>query len=268
MAGNKAKSVRKADAGAARNAATGAVRKSFTAVLEPDGTALKWVIARVPFEMAKVWPVRKGRRVRGEIEGFAFRTSLFPGRGASEGVVGLGTGTPGTARLETKGELLLVNKQMQAGAGVRVGDKVRIWLEPDFEEREIELPEEMERELNAARGLRKWFDAMSPSMRREIGKFVGEPKSAESRQKRAEKLTERLMQAMEGEKEPPPVLRVLFQRQPGAREAWLGLTPAQRRSHLMGIFYYETPEARERRAAKAIEDAVGKAGKREQGKRD
>jgi uncharacterized protein YdeI (YjbR/CyaY-like superfamily) len=262
MAKTKAKSVRKVDANAARGTAAGPVRKSFAAVLEPDGTALKWVIARVPFEMAKAWPVRKGRRVRGEIEGFAFRTSLFPGRGASEGVVGLGTGTPGTVKLETKGELLLVNKQMQAGAGVRVGDKVRIWLEPDFEEREIKLPKEMERELNAARGLRKWFDAMSPSMRREIGKFVAEPKSAASRQKRAEKLTERLMQAMEGEKEPPPVLRVLFQRQPGAREAWLGLTPAQRRSHLMGIFYYETPEARERRAAKAIEDAVGKAGKK------
>ncbi len=53
-------------------------RKSFTALLEPDGTALKWVIARVPFDIAKTWPVRNGRRVRGEIGGFAFRTSLFP----------------------------------------------------------------------------------------------------------------------------------------------------------------------------------------------
>ncbi|MGA2340722.1 MAG: DUF1905 domain-containing protein, partial [Terracidiphilus sp.] len=55
-------------------------RKSFTALLEPDGTALKWVIARVPFDIAKAWPVRNGRRVRGEIVGFAFRTSLFPDR--------------------------------------------------------------------------------------------------------------------------------------------------------------------------------------------
>jgi len=57
---------------------TNSVRRSFTALLEPDGTELRWVIARVPFDIAKVWPVRKGRRVRGEIEGFAFRTSLFP----------------------------------------------------------------------------------------------------------------------------------------------------------------------------------------------
>jgi uncharacterized protein YdeI (YjbR/CyaY-like superfamily) len=229
----------------ARQAAGRPARKSFTAVLEPDGTALKWVIARVPFEMAKAWPVRRGRRVRGEIEGFAFRTSLFPDKRLNQG---------------QKGELLLVNKQMQAGAGARVGDKVKIWLEPDLEEREVLMPKELERELKSSRELRNSFEAMSQSMRREIGKYVGEPKSTESRQKRAEKLAERLMQAMEGEKEPPPVLRMLFQRQPGAREAWMRLTPAQRKGHLMGIFYYETPEARERRAAKAVEEAMRKAG--------
>lgn len=70
---------------------------------------------------------------------------------------------------------------------------------------------------------------------------------------------------MEGEKEPPPVLRTAFLRQPLAREGWLALTPTQRRNHLMGIFYYETSDARERRAAKAIEDAL-KAAKRKAGK--
>jgi uncharacterized protein YdeI (YjbR/CyaY-like superfamily) len=219
---------------------TGAVLKSFTAVLEPDGTALRWVVARLPFDVAKTWPVRKGRRVRGEIEGFAFRTTLFPRPGGGE-------------------QLLLVNKKMQAGAGVRAGEKARIWLEPDLEEREILLPEELKRELNSDRGLRKWFDGLSDSMRREIGKWADEPKSAASRQKRAAKMAERLMQAMEGEREPPPVLKAIFQRQPRAREAWFALTPAQRRNHLLGIFYYETAEGRERRAVKAIEEAVKKA---------
>jgi uncharacterized protein YdeI (YjbR/CyaY-like superfamily) len=226
------------------NEKTGEVRKRFTAVLEPDGTALKWTIARIPFDLAKAWPMRKGRRVRGEIEGFAFRTTLFPRPGGGE-------------------HLLLVNKKMQAGAGVRSGEKARIWLEPDLEEREILLPEELKRELNSDRGLRKWFDGLIDAMRREIGKWADEPKSRESRKKRAEKMAERLMQAMEGEQEPPPILKTIFRRQPRAREAWFALTPAQRRSHLMGIFYYETAEGRERRAAKAIEDAVRKTGNRE-----
>jgi uncharacterized protein YdeI (YjbR/CyaY-like superfamily) len=212
-------------------------RRSFIALLEPDGTELRWVIARVPFDIAKVWPVRKGRRVRGEIEGFAFRTSLFP-----------------DARGE--GQVLLVNKKMQAGARARAGEKVRIWLEPDLEEREILLPAELVRALNADRRLRRWFDRLSDSMRREIGKWANEPKGPDARVKRAERLAERLMQAMEGEDDPPPVLRAAFQRQPEARKGWEALTATQRRNHLLGIFYYETPDARERRAAKAIEDAL------------
>ncbi len=223
-------------------------RKSFNALLEPDGTELRWVIARVPFDMAKVWPERKGRRVRGEIEGFAFRTSLFPDpRGA--------------------GQILLVNKKMQAVAKARAGEKVRIWLEPDLEEREILLPKELELELNADRRLRRWFDKLSESRRREIGKWTDEPKSAESRMKRASRIAERLMQAMEGEEDPPPVLRAAFLRHPQARSGWEALTPAQRRNHLLGIFYYETPEARERRATKAVEDAL-KAARRKGGAKD
>lgn len=223
---------------------TGGARKSFTAVLEPDGTALKWTVVRVPFDVKKAWPVRKGRRVRGEIEGFAFRTTLFPDPKGG-------------------GHVLLVNKKMQAGAGVRKGEKARIWLEPDLEEREILLPAELKRELSGDRELRKWFEGLSDSNRREAGMWVSEPKSAASREKRAARLAERLMQAMEGEQEPPPVLKAIFQRQPRAREAWFALTPVQRRSHLLGIFYYETIEARERRAIKAIEEAMAKQGRRE-----
>jgi len=91
---------------------------------------------------------------------------------------------------------------------------VRIRLEPDLEERPTSIPAELEKALKGDRKLRKWFDAMSPWHRREISKWVDEPKGAETRLKRAEKMAERLMQAMEGEDEPPPVLRAAFQRQP------------------------------------------------------
>jgi hypothetical protein len=39
------------------------------------------------------------------------------------------------------------------------------------------------------------------------------------------------------------------------------MTRAQRRSHLLGIFGYQSVEARERRAAKAVEEALRVAGK-------
>jgi len=224
---------------------TNASRKSFTALLQPDGTALHWVVARLPFDIARAWPLRKGRRVRGEIEGFAFRTTLFPDPRPA----------PGPGR-----HFLLVNRRMQAGARARVGDKVRIWLEPDLEDREIKLPRELERELNADRRLRKLFDGLSDSRRRELGKFADQPKGPESRRKRAAKIAEMLLQALEGEIDPPPVLKALFQHQPGTYKSWLALTPLQRRNHLLAIFYYQNAETRRRRAQKAIDDAMEKTG--------
>jgi uncharacterized protein YdeI (YjbR/CyaY-like superfamily) len=211
--------------------------KIFTAVLEPDRTRLRWVIARVPFDVAEAWPERRGLRVRGTIEGFAFRTSLF---GFSNG----------------GGHYLLVNKKMQTGARAGVGAKVRIRLEPDMEERPTTVPPELAEELKVDRSLRRWFDALSPSMRREIDKWVSEPKGAEARRLRAERMAERLMLAMEGEAETPPLLRAAFLCQPRARAGWEAMTAVQRRSHLLGIYYYQGVEARERRAAKAVEEAL------------
>ena len=211
--------------------------KTFRATLEPTGDALRWVIARVPFDPAEVWPVRRGRRVRGEINGFGFRTALFPEAGGKKYV-------------------LLVNKKMQAGAGARVGNTVQIRLEPDLEEREAMLPAELTKVLKSDRALRRFYDDMKPSMRRDIGRFVGEPKSAESRTRRAEEVAEWFLLAMEGEQETPPILRVAFQRQPAARQGWEAMTPVRRRNHLLSIFHYKTSEARERRTQAAIEDAL------------
>ena len=212
-------------------------RKTFRAVLEATGTSLHWVIARVPVDLKKAWPSWKSRRVHGEINGFAFRTSLFP---ASQG----------------KGHVLLVNKQMQAGAKATPGSKVQIWLEPDMAKQVIDLPRELADALKEDRRLRRWFDALSPSMRKGLGHLVDQPKGAETRQMRAERLAESLMLAMEGEEEVPPILRARFQRQPLASEGWSAMTPTQRRNHLLGIFYVQTVAGREKRVEKAIEDAL------------
>jgi hypothetical protein len=69
-----------------------------------------------------------------------------------------------------------------------------------------------------------------------------------------------MLLAMEGEKVLPPLLEVLFRRHPGARQGWESMTEVQRRGHLLGIFYYQSPEAREKRAGKAIEECLRVAG--------
>jgi uncharacterized protein YdeI (YjbR/CyaY-like superfamily) len=40
------------------------------------------------------------------------------------------------------------------------------------------------------------------------------------------------------------------------------MSPSHRRSHLFGIFYYRTPEARERRIEKTLQDASAIAERR------
>jgi uncharacterized protein YdeI (YjbR/CyaY-like superfamily) len=218
-------------------------KKSFRVVLEPLRNGLGWVIARIPFDVAKAWPERRRLRVRGEIEGFAFRSSLFA---ASNG----------------EGHFLLVNKAMQKAARASVGTQVRITLEPDLEEREALIPPELAQALKGDRRLRKWFDSMTPYFRRTVGAMVSEAKTPEIREKRAEQTAERLLLTMEGETELPPILHAAFLRQPLARDGWKAMTPAQRRGHLLGIFYYQSVEARERRAAKAVEEALRMARKR------
>ncbi len=223
---------------------TSSTLKSFTALLELDQTRLRWVIARIPFDVAKAWPLRRGLRVRGEIRsvdsktsGFAFRTSLFPAPGG-------------------QGHFLLINKKMLAAARASIGSRVRLSLQPDLEERMATVPQELARALKGDRRLPKWFAGLSYSMRKEIGDWVSEPKNAEGREKRAERMAERLLLTLEGEAETPPILRAAFLRQPLARKGWEAMTQVQRRRHLLAIFGYQTAESRERRAAKTVDEAL------------
>ncbi len=197
---------------------------------------LNWTIVHLPFEVAKVWGTRGQLRVRGEINGYAFRTSLFP----------TGAG----------GHILLVNKRMQKGARAQVGTVAQFRLEPDTEERVIPVPTELNRILSEDRSFRRWVDRLNPSTRAEIAKWVTEPKSAEARTRRAQQIAERLLSTMEAEQELPPVLKLAFSQNPVAHEGWQRMSQTKRRGHLFGIFYYRTPEARSRRIEKMLEDAV------------
>lgn len=213
-----------------------AARRKFEGMLERDGTSLGWTIVRVPFEPAEVWPQKKRLRVKGTINGFAFRTSLFRARAGHC--------------------FLLVNKTIQKGAGAGLRSVAEVVLEPDTGERVVVLPPELEAVLRQDRALRRWHDALSDSYRKAIAARVTEAKSAAVRVKRAEEMAEWMMLAMEGERVPPPILEAAFRRMPQARAAWMAMTPVQRRGHLLGIFYSRSPEARQRRTQKALEEAL------------
>ncbi|MFY9702439.1 MAG: YdeI/OmpD-associated family protein [Terriglobales bacterium] len=210
--------------------------RHFEARLERMRSRLNWVVIHLPFDAAKVWRLRGQIKVKGEINGFAFRTSLFP---------------TGDGR-----HFLLVNKRMQRGARAVEGSVARFQMEFDREERTVAIPEEIGRILNQDRRLHRWYGGLNHSTRADIAKWITEPKGAEARVRRAEQIAERLMNVMEAERELPPVLQVAFARHPRAREGWDAMSPSRRRGHLFGIFYYRTPDAQGRRIDKMLEDAT------------
>jgi uncharacterized protein YdeI (YjbR/CyaY-like superfamily) len=210
--------------------------KSFQAALERIASRLGWIIIRIPFDVFKIWGTRGQLRVKGEINGFAFRTSLFPsGKGY---------------------HYLFVNGRMQAGGHVYAGMTAQFHLEPDTKERKAILPAELKRFLDEDRSFRRWFHQLNYSTRKEIGNWITQVKSAEARLRRAEQIAERLLATMEAERELPPVLKAAFARDPRALEGWKLMSPSHRRGHLLAIFYYRSPEARDRRVAKTVQDAI------------
>ena len=113
--------------------------------------------------------------------------------------------------------------------------------------------------LDEEPGLRDYYDSLSESMRREIGKWVMNVKSDASRMKRAEQMAERLLGAMEGEDQLPPIIAVAFQKRPKASMGWAKMTQTQRRQELLAVFHYQGIEAQQRRVEKLCENAEKRA---------
>src|SRR5579859_3562825 len=216
--------------------------KSFTAVLERTADRLRWVIARIPFDAAKIWGKRGQMKVQGEINGFAFGATLFPdGQG---------------------GHFLIVNKKMLGGGKTAAGLTAKFRLQPDTTPRvTVSPPTELLRELGQSKRLLKFFESLSPSRRHEIAKWIAQCKTSVARTRRSEQIAERLMETMEAERELPPIMQLAFRQNPRAAEQWQRMSPSHRRAHLFSIFYYRTPEGRANRVQKCVEEMLQRAGK-------
>ena len=218
--------------------------KTFEAVLERTADRLRWVIARIPFDAAKIWGKRGQMKVQGEINGFAFGATLFPN----------GEGH----------HFLIVNKKMLAGGRAAAGLTAKFRLQPDTTPRiTVSPPAELLRELGQSKRLLKFFESLSPSRRHEIAKWTAQCKTSGARKRRSEQIAEWLMETIEAERQLPPIMQLAFRQNPKASQQWESMSPSHRRTHLLSIFHYREPEARARRLAKMIEEMTSR--KREAG---
>src|SRR5437660_10793021 len=107
----------------------------FEAKLERLRSSLNWIIVRIPFDAAQAWGLRGQIKVKGEINGFAFRTSLF--------------------RTREGWHFLLINKRMQKGARAVEGSVAHFQMELDREARAVTIPDELQGLPNQGRSLRR-----------------------------------------------------------------------------------------------------------------
>ena len=76
------------------------------------------------------------------------------------------------------------------------------------------------RELRQSKRLQKFFDSLPESSRHQIDLEVREVKKEETRLRRAQHAAEYLMEAMEAELDPPPLIKAVFARNARARQGW------------------------------------------------
>jgi len=123
---------------------------------------------RVPFDVQKVFGTRARVPVRGTINGFPFRSSIFP------------MGGDGT-------HYMAVNRETREGAGVKGGETVSVVMERDDEPRTVEPPADFLRALRADRAARETWERLSYTHRKEHVRAVEEAKRPETRARRIEK---------------------------------------------------------------------------------
>ncbi len=110
--------------------------------------------------------------VRGTLNGYPFRSSIFP----------TGDG----------GHYMAVNRAIREGAGVKAGDRVQIIMETDTEPRTVELPPDLEKALAKSKAARTRFDQLSYTHRKEYVQWLEAAKRPETRQRRLLQTIERL----------------------------------------------------------------------------
>jgi hypothetical protein len=151
--------------------------KRFRVRLEQDERSTATGIT-IPFDVQKTFGTRARVPVRGTINGFPYRSTIFPMGGCF---------------------MMAVNRQMREGAGVKAGETVAVVMERDTEPRVVTPPADLARAIKANKDAQATWDKLSYTHQKEYAQSVEEAKRPETRQRRIERAVEMLAA---GKKEP------------------------------------------------------------------
>jgi hypothetical protein len=147
----------------------------FEAVLERPEMRGAWTFIRIPFSVAEEFGVKGQVPVRGTINGIPYENFLLP---QGDGV-----------------HILVVKKEIRDMAGVTAGDMAEVTVARDSAPRQAEVPEELADRLRASPGAQQVFDKLGYSHRKAYCDHVSQGKKSETRQRRAAKCVELLLEA-------------------------------------------------------------------------
>jgi hypothetical protein len=147
-------------------------RIEFTVKLEAVESG--GVFFTLPRKESVKFGVRGRVPVTGTLNGYPFRSSIFP--------TGDGTHCMG------------VNQEVRQGAGVHVGERVRLVMETDTAPRTVTLPPDLDQALGTSTHTRARFDKLSYTHRKEYVQWIEAAKRPETRARRLAQVLARLIE--------------------------------------------------------------------------
>jgi hypothetical protein len=122
-----------------------------------------------PVDVIEWFGTRARVPIRGTINGFPFRSSLMPCGGM---------------------RMMPVNKTLCQGAGVKPGDIVDVVMERDEEERTVEAPAELQKELARNKKARERWEDLAFTHKKEMAIAISGAKQEETKKRRLAKVME------------------------------------------------------------------------------
>jgi hypothetical protein len=146
--------------------------QEFKTALIKSETIGTWTFFIIPFDVEEVFGLKNHVKVKGTINGVEFRTSLAPRGDGSH--------------------YMVVSKTIQESAGIGRGDIIQVTMEPDFDERIVEVPELMQKIFEENEESGKVFAKLSYTRRKDFVDFIMDAKKESTREKRIVQMLEEI----------------------------------------------------------------------------
>jgi hypothetical protein len=152
---------------------TSTSRKKFEAVLENPEGKIDAAYISIPYDVEKTYGTKGQVKVKAWFDGYPYRGIL----------ANMGTGC----------HVILVRKDVRAVINKKVGDKIKVEIESDKEERTIEIPADLQDALTSKKKAMDFFDTLSYTNRKEYVVWITSAKKEETRERRVQETITKLL---------------------------------------------------------------------------